>query len=138
MKIYTRKRVLNGINIVPMLDILTILLLFFIVHTEFKRQVNVLPLTLPQTHTLAGETGRTDELLLELGADGSMALAGRHIEPTQLAAELRELQRTQPEMQVQVSAAEGASMGLFIEVMDRLTEAGFSVEQVPVRIDYHP
>lgn len=138
MRIYTRKRIFGGINIVPMLDILTILLLFFIVHTEFKRQVNVLPLSLPRTHALAGENGRTDAILLELGTDGSMALAGQLIEPTRLADALRELSRTHPEAQVHVSAAEGSSMGHFIEVMDILTEAGISVEQVPVRIDYRP
>ena len=44
MNIYTRKIPTMGITIVPMLDILTILLIFFIVHTEFKRQVSVLNL----------------------------------------------------------------------------------------------
>ena len=57
MKIYDRRFGQQGITIVPMLDILTILLIFFIVHTEFKRQVSVLKLDVPQTQHLAGTQG---------------------------------------------------------------------------------
>lgn len=138
MKLYTRKRIVSSINIVPMLDILTILLIFFIVHTEFKRQQNVLTLELPQTHTLSGEAGQSDSILLEVGADGALALAGQIISADHLVTAVRELQHSRPEAQLQVSAAEGATMGRFIEVMDRLTEAGLSVEAVPVHINYHP
>lgn len=138
MRIYTRKPVLSAINIVPMLDILTILLIFFIVHTELKRQVNVLRLDLPETHSLAGENGRTDDILLEVGADGTVALAGREIAPAELAEAVRNLRRERPGAQLQVSAAQGASVGRFIEVMDLLAEAGCQPDEVPVRIEYKP
>lgn len=138
MRIYTRKPVLSAINIVPMLDILTILLIFFIVHTELKHQVNVLRLDLPETHALAGENGRTDDLLLEVGADGAVALAGQEITPAELADAVRALRREHPEAQLQVSAAQGASMGRFIEVMDILSAAGWQPDDVPVRIEYKP
>lgn len=138
MRIYTRKPVLSAINIVPMLDILTILLIFFIVHTELKHQVNVLRLELPETHALAGENGRTDNLLLEVGADGALALAGREIHPEELPAAVQQLRREHPEAQLQVSAAQGASMGRFIEVMDLLSAAGWQPDDVPVRIEYKP
>lgn len=138
MKIYTRKPILSAINIVPMLDILTILLIFFIVHTELKRQVNVLRLDLPETHALAGENGHPDDILLEVGADGAVALAGREIAPAELAEAVRVLRREHPEAQLQVSAAQGASMGRFIEVMDLLSEAGCRPDEVPVRIEYKP
>lgn len=138
MRIYTRKPLFSGINIVPMLDILTILLIFFIVHTEFKRQTNVLKLDLPQTHALAGENGNADDILLELGADGTLAFAGRELAPADLAKAVQETRRTRPDAHIQVSAAEGSSMGRFIEVMDILTEAGIQAEEIPVRIDYRP
>ncbi len=138
MTIYTRKHHAEGIPIVPMLDILTILLIFFIVHTEFKRQVNVLKLDLPRTEHLAGESGDRDSVLLELDADGTLALAGKTVPSGELAAAVREIIERNPEARVQVSAAEGSSMGRFIEVMDMLTAAGLQVDQVPVRIDYKP
>ncbi len=136
MNIYTKKHHAQGIPIVPMLDILTILLIFFIVHTEFKRQVNVLKLDLPRPEHQAGVPGDRDCGLLEAGADGSLALAGVLISPGQLTEAVRAVLAGNPNARVQVCAAGAASMGHFIEVMDELSAAGLPVEEVPVRIDY--
>lgn len=136
MVIYTRKPAALGISIVPMLDILTILLIFFIVHTEFKRQVSVLDIALPQTHNIAGEKGDKNQILLEVADDGALALDGNIITLDKLSAAVQEIRSTRPDAKVQVSAARGASMGRFIQIMDILTAAGLPVEEVPVRIDY--
>ena len=136
MNIYTRKIPTMGITIVPMLDILTILLIFFIVHTEFKRQVSVLNLDLPQTHNLSGEKGNNDSVLLEVGADGVIAFGGQIVSEQQLPSLVQEQLEKNPNSTIQVSAAEGSSMGRFLQVLDQLSAAGLNVEEVPVRIDY--
>lgn len=136
MVIYTRKATAPGIPIIPMLDILTILLIFFIVHTEFKRQVNVLDIALPQTHNIAGEKGDKNQVLLEVAEDGTIALDGKVISTDKLPIAVRDIRSAKPDATVQVSAARGASMGRFIQIMDILTAAGLPVEEVPVRIDY--
>ena len=138
MKLYERKFGLQGIPIVPMLDILTILLIFFIVHTEFKRQVSVLKLDVPQTHHLAGTQGDRNSILLEVGDDGSIGFNGKLIPANQLANAVRELMKQNPKATIQVSAAGGSSMARFVEVLDTLTAAGLNVEEIPVRIDYAP
>ena len=111
MKIYRKSNVAQGVPIVPMLDILTILLIFFIVHTEFKHQVNVLQLTLPQTHHLSGKKEDDTLTLLEVG-------------------------RTAPQSRIQVAASDGAPLCDLVEVLDTITEVGIPVEQVPLRINY--
>lgn len=138
MKLYTRQFAQQGIPIVPMLDILTILLIFFIVHTEFKHQVSVLRLDVPQTHHLAGTQGDRNCILLEVGEDGAIAFNGKLLPEEQLIAAVRELMQQNPNASIQVSAAAGSSMARFVEVLDSLTAAGLNVEQVPVRIDYKP
>ncbi len=138
MKLYERRFGQQGIPIVPMLDILTILLIFFIVHTEFKRQVSVLKLDVPQTHHLAGSQGERDSVLLEVGADGSIAFNGRLVPAEQLVAAVRELLQQNPQARIQLAAAGEASMARFIEVLDTLTAAGLKVEEIPVRIHYEP
>ena len=138
MKLYTRKSTVSAINIVPMLDILTILLIFFIVHTEFKRQTQVLQLELPQTHSLAGEQGDRNAVLLELGTDGELALAGQRLTNEELPAALRELRAANPQARIQVAAAGGAPMARVINIMDMLNAAGLPAEEIPVRIDYQP
>ncbi len=138
MKLYERRFGQQGIPIVPMLDILTILLIFFIVHTEFKRQVSVLKLDVPQTHHLAGSQGERDSVLLEVGADGSIAFNGRLVPAEQLVAAVRGLLQQNPQARIQLAAAGEASMARFIEVLDTLTAAGLEVEEIPVRIHYEP
>lgn len=138
MKLYERKFAQQGIPIVPMLDILTILLIFFIVHTEFKRQVSVLQLDVPQTHHLAGTQGDRNSILLEVADDGTIAFNGKLVPAEQLVTAVRELMKQNPQAKIQVSAAGGSSMARFVEVLDTLTAAGINVEQVPVRIDYQP
>ena len=138
MKIYHRPAGGQGIPIVPMLDILTILLIFFIVHTEFKHQVSVLNLDVPQTQHLAGTQGDRNSILLEVADDGSIAFNGKVISSSQLVEEVRNLQQQNPQARIQLSAAAASSMARFIEVLDELTAAGLDVEQIPVRIDYAP
>ena len=138
MKIYHRPAGGQGIPIVPMLDILTILLIFFIVHTEFKHQVSVLNLDVPQTQHLAGVQGDRNSILLEVADDGSIAFNGKVISSSQLVEEVRTLQQQNPQARIQLSAAAASSMARFIEVLDELTAAGLDVEQIPVRIDYTP
>ena len=138
MNLYERKFGHQGIPIVPMLDILTILLIFFIVHTEFKHQVSVLNLDVPQTQHLAGTQGDRNSILLEVADDGSIAFNGKVISSSQLVEEVRTLQQQNPQARIQLSAAAASSMARFIEVLDELTAAGLDVEQIPVRIDYAP
>ncbi len=136
MNIYKRKHAVQGIPIVPMLDILTILLIFFIVQTEFKRQVNVLKVDLPRTENISGETGNRNDILLELSSDGQIALAGRVIAANEIPAAVRQILAENPQANIQVAAAEGSSMGKFIEILDTLTAAGLNVDEIPIRINY--
>lgn len=138
MNIYRKSTTTQGIPIVPMLDILTILLIFFIVHTEFKRQVSVLPLALPQTHHLSGEKGDTQQTLLEVAEDGTLALGGKRIAEEELQQALLDLLKEKPETRLQVAAADASSLGKLIEVLDTLAATGLKVDQVPVRINYAP
>ncbi len=136
MNIYRRKHAMQGIPIVPMLDILTILLIFFIVQTEFKRQVNVLKVDLPRTENIAGETGNRNDILLELAANGQVALAGRVISTDEIPAAVQQLLAENPQANIQVGAADGSSMGKFIEILDTLSAAGLNVDEIPVRISH--
>ncbi len=136
MIIYQRKYGQQGIPLVPMLDILTILLIFFIVHTEFKKQVSVLRVNVPKTSNLAGETISRDGNLLEIAPDGNIALNGQVLTIEELSVELRRLTLIDPNARLLVSAADAASLGRIVSVMDELSKAGVQVEQIPLRIDY--
>ncbi len=134
MTIYHPKKRTADIPLVPMLDILAILLIFFIVHTELKRPLNVLQLALPQTRHLEGEEGNPNALVLEIGEDGSLALGGKKLTMAELTEALERTLRRTPQAAVQLSSDEGASTGRLVEVIDKLAEAGLKAEDIPIRI----
>lgn len=138
MKSFYRSRRSASIPIVPMLDILTILLIFFIVHTQLKTQQNTLKINLPRTHYLAGEKVPDDFALLEISSDGQLALQGQLLSGDELGSRIRELLVEHPDLKIQVSAAEGTPLGSLIQVTDILTGAGIDTPDLPVRIDFHP
>lgn len=119
-----------------MLDILTILLIFFIVQTEFKHQSRVLKLKIPQTEYIVGEKGNKKSILLELDAEGNIALAGKRIEKSQLKQAMLDIKAKRPELEIQFSASEEASMGELINIIDELQAAGIDIEELPLRIDF--
>ncbi len=136
MKIYSRKYGKEGIPIVPMLDVLTILIIFFIVNTEFKQQVSVLNLDVPQTQSIAGVKGDKESVLLEIASNGQLALGGKLLNIDELGERIKELKASNPDVSIQLSSAQEAAMGKLIEVMDKLTAAGLDMDSLPVRIDY--
>ncbi len=137
MNIYTRKNFIQGIPIIPMLDILTILLIFFIVQTEFKRQVNVLKLDLPKTENLAGEISSQNDILLEVDNNGNIALAGKMISTDEIPAAIQHLLHENPDIRLQVAADGASSMGFFIQVMDILSTSGLNIDEIPIRINHN-
>lgn len=61
MQFYRKKARTMGVPIVPMIDILTILLIFFIVHTQWKKPQSLLKIDVPGAEFMEGapSTGAT-------------------------------------------------------------------------------
>ena len=54
MQFYRKKASSMGVPIVPMIDILTILLIFFIVHTQWKKPQSLLKIDVPGAEFMEG------------------------------------------------------------------------------------
>ena len=54
MQFYRKKARSMGVPIVPMIDILTILLIFFIVHTQWKKPQSLLKIDVPGAEFMEG------------------------------------------------------------------------------------
>ena len=89
MKIYDRRFGQQGIPIVPMLDILTILLIFFIIASAFA--VRGLDLDLPSAQSSQALSGRVVELRLE--EDGTFFCEGVPVERGFLRYKLQDIVR---------------------------------------------
>ena len=104
-----------AVDLTPLIDVVFMLLVFFIMTASFSRPV--LDIVLPQAER--GETpARQEELLIVIKADGSMLHGGGAVEK----AALPELLRSRPEALLTLHVDEKAPFEAFVAVVDLAKE----------------
>lgn len=134
MNIYRKRRQSPAVSIVSMIDILAILLIFFIVTTTFKTSESLVKVKLPKSSEMSADAERKKRVPLALGKDGRISLGARVISIESLAAVLREFKTAQPEGLLELKADEGVPLGLMVKVWDAAARAGLEIGDLPLRI----
>jgi len=111
-----RRRRPPAINIVPLVDVLTVLLFFFLVTMQFK-QVSTLNITVPKIET-AGENEIQEQIVIALSPEGEFYLNNRLVEKPQLEAAMKLAGELTPDMPVLLIADEEVPLKYVTEVMD--------------------
>ena len=111
-----RRRQMPSINIVPLVDVLTVLLFFFLVTMQFK-QVSTLNITVPKIET-AGENDIQERIIIAISPEGQIYLNDRPIEKFQLEAAIKLAGELTPELPILLVADEDVSLKFVTEVMD--------------------
>ena len=116
MSLLQRRRQRPTINIVPLVDVLTVLLFFFLVTMQF-RQVTALNITAPEIET-AGKNKIDEQVILAVDAEGAFFLNDQRLEKEALDAALRVAGEVTPEIPVLLMADEEVPLKHVTEVMD--------------------
>jgi biopolymer transport protein ExbD len=117
-----RQRRKAEINIVPLVDVLVVLIFFFLVSMQF-RNLTLLNLTLPEIET-AGREEASDSLQLGVDMDGQFYLNGRPIGQGALREEIDNVARLRPDTPVLIMADENSLLGKVTFLMDTCRKAG--------------
>ncbi|MBA2585532.1 MAG: biopolymer transporter ExbD [Chthoniobacterales bacterium] len=123
MKFAHRKRRAPSIIIVSLVDILTILLIFFVVSTTFKRDQPEVQINLPESKTSTNAPLELEHAIVSVDENDGVKLDGQNIEVDQLEAAIRGLPATR-KSSLALQADKKASFGTIIKVMDALKLAG--------------
>ncbi len=123
MKFAVKKRRAPSIIIVSLVDILTILLIFFVVSTTFKRDQPEVQINLPDSKTAKSAPAEMEHAIVTVEADDAVKLDGKPIEIEELEAAVRELPPTR-RSSLALQADKKASFGTIVKVMDALKLAG--------------
>lgn len=130
MQFYTKKRRQPAPVILPLIDILAILLIFFIITTTFKKTAPQLQINLPESTTAQEAASAENEpLLLQISAEEEIVLDGTPLTLENLPQALQTHRETTPERPLALQADRAAPFGLVVRVLDALREAG--IEQLP-------
>ncbi|GAA5134087.1 TonB system transport protein ExbD [Prosthecobacter algae] len=135
MNLRPRRRPVPAIPIVSLIDIMVILLIFFIATTSFNDAKKQVKITLPTSDSL-GETAPVQEVrkALAITEKEEIFLDNTPVEITQLADALLALKKREPALKLELQADKKTSLGLLLKVWDALRKAGHPVNDVPARI----
>lgn len=126
------------ISLVPMIDVMLILLVFFMVTSTYLN-LDMIPAVRQQDD--AGGPAAISEtpgtVLIRLGADGAPVVRGQALSPDQLGALLRTRLADEPLTQVIVLPSGAAKTQALITVMDTATRAGAARLRV-IRLEARP
>ena len=109
------------INITPMLDVVFILLIFFIVTANFIKEPG-LEVNRPDSET--AEPTENAAILIAVGNAGEIYMDGRRIDKRQVKANVVRLLAENPQGSVVIQADEIATADTIMAVMDGAREAG--------------
>src|SRR6187397_970728 len=123
MKFAVRKRRAPSIIIVSLVDILTILLIFFVVSTTFKKDQPEVQINLPDSQTATKAPAELDHAIVSVDANDEVRLDGRPLPVEELQAAVQELIAVR-KTGLALQADKKASFGTIIKVMDALKLAG--------------
>ena len=123
MKIAVRKRRAPSIIIVSLVDILTILLIFFVVSTTFKRDQPEVQINLPDSKTSTKASSELEHAIVSVNENDEVRLDGQVIGIDELEAAVRNLAATRRST-LALQADKKASFGTIVKVMDALKLAG--------------
>ncbi len=134
MKFYHKRRQRPAVPIITLIDILAILLIFFIVTTTFKKRESLVKVNLPKSSEMATAGDAGARISLALGRDGSVSLGDQIVPMENLSAALQSFRQQNPNQELELKADEGAPLGLMVEVWDAATKAGLEIGELPLRI----
>ena len=110
------------INVTSLIDVMFLLLIFFMVSSTFKLQPAI-ELTLPRS-TTAAEVASTPAVVY-LASDGRLFLNEQPLERDQLKARLRERLAASSDDRIVLRADQSAEHGDVVELIDLIKESGF-------------
>ncbi|MFH5806767.1 ExbD/TolR family protein [Alienimonas sp. DA493] len=128
-----------ALNLTPLVDVLFLLLIFFLVGTRFTQNENSFEIDLP-TAAAAPEpmTGQPDELVVNVGPEGQLTLLGEPLSIERLRERLAEFAEVYPDQVVVVRGDASGAYQHVVTVMDAVNQAGLtnlSLAVDPVRGD---
>ena len=145
MRFIERKRPRPVIPLVSLIDILTILLIFFIVTSEFRDEKKSeaptpskerrLDIALPGVSDIDGNPVAERRISISLTAEGSILLDNQALpDAPALVTALQAERAKNPQAAFELEPDERVPLGVVIAVWDALTKAGIPVAEVPARV----
>ena len=106
------------INIVPMIDVIFAILVYFIVSSLFLSRSEGLPVNLPQAET--AQLQKSKQITVSLDSEGTLTVGNQTTELAQLKTKVENLLKTEPTTVIVIRADRLVDHGQVVDVLDQL------------------
>lgn len=134
MRFHRPKTTRSQIAVIPMIDILFVLLVFFIVSTAFKKPRDVLRIELPTVREVPSDKVIEERSTIAVDALGNISLDSLSVPEGLLESYLTAYQKQNPGRKLELEADRNIPLERLLKVWDSLTKAGIQIKDVPARI----
>ncbi len=124
--------------IISLIDILAILLIFFVATSTFRRKKSAMTVNLPKAGALATPLTGGERIPLVVKSSEEIFLGETALALEELPALLTAFRANRPESKLELQADEQLPVGTLVGVWDALTRAGFSIKEIPTRLQVTP
>ena len=122
----------NNIELTPMLDVVFILLIFFIVTTSFVKETGI-DINRPSAAT--AEKKPKGNILIAINGNGEIWIDNREIDVRAVRANIQQLKARYPQSSVIIQSDEQARTGKLVKVMDQVRLAGVQNISLAASVD---
>ena len=131
MRIQRRSLKKARIEIIPMIDTIFFLLVFFMISTLSMSQFKGMPVNLPKA--ASGQQAPAESAAITINKEHQIFLDKQPVEKTSLADRLGGLIARNPELLVVINADDGVEHGHVVEVMDIARSANVTKMAIAVK-----
>ena len=129
-----RSNTAAALSLTPLIDVVFLLLIFFLVTSEFEEEERSLDIELPTATTATPMVGKTRSIIVDVDERGEVFLSGRAIGVAQLQEELKRAVAENPAGQsVIIRADHRSSFQPVVSVMDVCNRVGVRDYSVTTR-----
>ena len=131
MRLQRRSLKKARIEIIPMIDTIFFLLVFFMISTLSMAHYRGLPVNLPKA--ASGSQAPAESVTVTLTKEGQLFLNKEEVGRESLLQSLRQQLKKNPELLVIINADNGVQHGKVVEIMDEARQAGVAKLSIAVK-----
>lgn len=113
-----------SIEMTPMIDMVFLLLIFFLVATTFQQTEREMQIALPMASSSEPISAVLQELIINVDFDGRIIVASRTLEPDELRSVISDAVKVNPEQKVTVRGDRRTPYSNVVRVLDICKGAG--------------
>ncbi len=113
----------SEVNLTPMLDVVFIMLIFFVVTTSFVKEAGV---EVNRPNAATAQRQESANILIAIRPNGEVWIDNRAVDVRAVRANIERLQAEFPESAVVIQGDRHAEIGLLVRVMDQVRLAGIT------------